>query len=102
MNNQREYVELRVCLVHPYHVKSGKLIILFFFLNFYFFFFLDFFFMGRVNIALGLTLLAAGGMVYYVHRNQTSERERMRKGPVNDVLRRQKKSQSIPKDDNDH
>ena len=46
-----------------------------------------------VNFALLSTLLGAGGLVYYVHRSQTAERERMRKGPVRDIIRRQKQKE---------
>ena len=45
--------------------------------------------MNRTNLGLLSMLLAAGGIVYYVHHTQTSERERMRRGPINDVKRRQ-------------
>lgn len=49
--------------------------------------------MRGVNFAFCFTLLGAGGIVYYVHRSQTAERERMRKGPIRDVIRRQQREQ---------
>ena len=54
---------------------------------------------SRTNFALGVSLIGAGWIVYYVHRSQTAERERMRRGPIRDVMRRQQEKLAKEKND---